>query len=401
MAAAQAHPVDRIELGGIVTIRDLLIEEQSRGRRVFRLESGDPSFSVPEHVAEALIRAVRDGHTHYTAGAGIAPLRQAIYEKLVRENRLPLAGPDQVLVTNGAMHALYVAFRALLDEGDEVVMPDPTWTETADNVHLAGGIAVRVPLVPPTYCYTADLIAPYLSPRTKAIVINSPHNPTGTVASRTDIEGIVRLAASRGLWIVSDEAYEHVLFDGYCHVSPGSLGYERVISIFSFSKSYAMSGLRLGYLAVTDELLLQRMTKLVRCTINGVNAATQWAGVAALTGPQEPTRRMVEEYQKRRDLLWQGLQGCRLLQPVKPQGAFYLWARIHPDWRDGQGRHSGWAMTEELIRQLGVGSAPGEVFGPASAGHIRFAFACATEQVAQAAQLLSQYLGGNAGATEP
>jgi aspartate aminotransferase len=191
---------------------------------------------------------------------------------------------------------------------------------------------------------------------------------------------------------LADEAYEHVLFDGHQHISPASLGYDRVISIFSFSKSYAMSGLRLGYLAVKDPLLLERMTKLLRCTINGVNSATQWAGVAALTGPQEATKKMAQEYQRRRDLLWEGLQACGALHPVKPQGAFYLGARIDEAWRDSQGRRSGWAMTEELIAKGGIGSAPGEVFGPASGGHTRFAFACATEQVAQAAQVLPQLL---------
>jgi aspartate aminotransferase len=162
------------------------------------LESGDPSFSLPEHVAEAFFKAIRDGHTHYTAGAGIAPLREAIFRKLTTENRIPLDGPHQVLVTNGAMHALYVAFRALLDPGDEVVMPDPTWTETADNVLLAGGVAVRVPLSPPAYRYTADLVAPYLTPRTKAVVLNTPHNPTGCVVTRQEMEGLLRLAEAPG-----------------------------------------------------------------------------------------------------------------------------------------------------------------------------------------------------------
>lgn len=386
------HVVDNIALGGIVTIRDLLIERQSRGEQVLRLESGDPSFPIPEHVAEALVKAIRDGYTHYTEGAGIAPLRQAIFEKLTEENRIPLQGPHQVLVTNGAMHALYIAFRALLAPGDEVIMPDPTWTETADNVRLASGVPVRVRLEGPDYRYTAETILPYLSPRTRAIVINSPHNPTGIVATEEEIAGIVRLAESRGIWVVSDEAYEHVLFDGRRHISPASVGYQRVLSIYSFSKSYAMSGLRLGYLAVDDPKLLERMTKLLRCTINGVNSATQYAGVAALKGPQEATRKMVKEYEHRRDLLWEALRQCPVLHPIKPCGAFYLWARIDEAWQDGQGRRSGWALTEELIHRGGVGSAPGEVFGPASGGHIRFAFACPTEQVAAAAKLLPELL---------
>jgi len=388
----RTHPVDRIELGGIVTIRDALLEQQRQGRKVFRLESGDPNFALPPHVAEALIKAVRDGHTHYPPGAGIAPLREALYQKLTQKNRLPLAGPHQVLVTNGAMHGLYVTFRALLEPGDEVIVPDPTWTETVDNVILAGGIPVRAATRAPEYRYNAETIAPLIAPRTRGLVINSPHNPTGVVATAEEIAGIVELAAKYGLWIVADEAYEDVLFDGRSHTSAASLGYERVISIYSFSKSYAMTGLRLGYLACTDALLLERMTKLLRCTINGVNSATQHAGVAAILGPQDHLSAWMAEYQKRRDVLWEALSRTRWLTPTKPEGAFYLWAKIHPAWPGYQGERNGWAMTRYLMDTFGVGSAPGEVFGPAGQGHVRFAFACSTEQLVEAAGLLATAL---------
>lgn len=386
---ARNHAVDRVELGGIVTIRDALLAQQRQGRKVYRLESGDPSFSIPEHVADALVKAIRDGHTHYTPGAGIPELRQALYEKLVQKNQLPLTGPHQVLVTNGAMHGLYIVYRALLDPGDQVVLPDPTWTETADNVVLAGGEVVRVPLTNELR-YQAPAVAERITPRTKALVINSPHNPTGTVMTEQELQAMVGLAATYGLWIISDEAYEDILFDGRTHVSPGGLGYERVISLYSFSKSYAMSGLRLGYVACTDELLVERMTKLLRCTINGVNSATQYAGVAAITGPQAHLAAMVAEYQSRRDVLWEALAGSRLLHPYKPEGAFYLWASIDKEWQGYEGQQDGWAMTRYLIDAFGVGSAPGEVFGPRGRSFIRFAFACSSEQVAEAAALLQQ-----------
>jgi aspartate aminotransferase len=194
------------------------------------------------------------------------------------------------------------------------------------------------------------------------------------------------------LWVVSDEAYEHVVFDGHEHVSSASIGYDRVISIFSMSKTYAMSGLRVGYLACSDELLIQRMSKLLRSTINGVNSATQHGAIAALTGPQDATSRMVAEYQRRRDALWDGLKDLALLHSLKPQGAFYMWARIDESWSGYQGRNGGWAMTDYLIDRAGIGSAPGEVFGPSGAGHIRFAFSCSTDQVVEGAALLKQIL---------
>jgi aspartate aminotransferase len=388
-----AHVVDSIALGGIVSVRDRLLHQQAQGKKVFRLESGDPSFSVPPHVLAAIEKALRDGHTHYTAGAGIAPLREAIYRKMRERNRLPVTGPEQVLVTNGAMNALYVAFRALCEPGDEVIMPDPTWTETADNVVLAGGVPKRVRLDEAHgYRYEASAIEATIGPRTRAIVINSPHNPTGLVVDRAGLKAIVEVAARHGLWVLSDEAYEHVLFDGNEHISAGSLGYDKVISVYSMSKSYAMSGLRVGYLACPDELLLERMVKLLRCTINGVNSATQWGAVAALTGPQDATLAMAAEYQKRRDALWAGLQGVTALKPFRPAGAFYLWARIADGWHAPDGTTGGWAMTSWLIEKAGIGSAPGEVFGPAGAGHVRFAFSCATEQVMAAARLLPDLL---------
>ncbi len=386
---AEIHPVDRIQLGGIVTIRDALLAQQRQGRKVYRLESGDPSFSIPEHVAAAFVKALRDGHTHYTPGAGIPELRQALYDKLVRKNRLPLTSPEQVLVTNGAMHGLYIVYRALLDPGEQVIVPDPTWTETADNVVLAGGEVVRLPLNRDLR-YDAASLSAKITSRTKAVALNSPHNPTGTVMTQQELHTTLEVAAKHGLWVISDEAYEDILFDGNTHVSPASLGYERVISVYSFSKSYAMSGLRLGYVACTDPLLVERMTKLLRCTINGVNAATQYAGVAAITGPQDHLAHMVAEYQQRRDCLWQALVRCRLLHPFKPEGAFYLWAAIDEGWGGYQGQRDGWAMTRYLIDTFGVGSSPGEVFGPQGAGFIRFAFACSSEQVAEAAQLLPQ-----------
>ncbi len=390
-----SHAIDRIALGGIVSVRDRLLELQAKGRPIMRLESGDPSFDIPVHVREALEKALRDGHTHYTAGAGIPRLRQAALAKMREQNRIAVDGVGSVLVTNGAMHGLYITFRALVGPGDEVIIPDPTWTETADNVLLAGGTAVRCRLDPAGgYRYDPAAIEALVSERTRAIVVNSPHNPTGVVLDRETLAGILAVAERHDLFVVSDEAYEHVIFDGREHVSPGALpgGEKRVISIFSLSKSFAMSGLRLGYLAVNDAQLCERMQKLLRCTINGVNSATQHAGAAALEGPPAATEEMNRVYENRRDVLLAGLRRTRHLEPLAPQGAFYVWARIKESWPGYQGRRGGWAMTDFLIDEGGIGSAPGEVFGPAGEGHIRFAFSCPTEQVEKAVQLLPTLL---------
>lgn len=389
------HVVDEISLGAIVQVRDRLLEQQRLGRKVLRLESGDPSFDIPPHVREAIEKALRNGHTHYTPSTGILPLREAIFRKVTTENGLSVPDPDHVLVTNGAMHGLYVVFRALLDPGDEVILPDPMWTEVGEHIRLAGGIPRPVRLRPEhDYIWQIEEVEAAITSRTRLIYVNTPHNPTGAVLRREHLQALVELAVRYNLTLVSDEAYEHVLFDGERHISIGSLdgARERTISVFSMSKSYAMSGLRLGYVVVPQALWLERLKKLVRCTINGVNSITQYGAVAALTGPQEATRAMAAEYQKRRDLLYAAVEASPYLRAFKPKGAFYLWAQITPEWPGYRGQRDDWSMTNYLIDRAGIGSTPGTAFGAAGEGHIRFAFSCATEQVEEAARLLPQIL---------
>ena len=383
--------VDQVSLGAIVQVRDRLLEQQARGRKVLRLESGDPSFNIPVNAREAMEKALRDGLTHYTASTGIPPLREAIFRKVTTENGLKVADADHVVVTNGGMHGLYIIFRALLEPGDEVILPDPMWTEIAENIRLAGGKPVPVRLrLENNYQYDPAEIEAAITPRTRAIFINTPHNPIGVVADRPTLEAIAAIAERRNLMIISDEAYEHVIFDGQKHVSLGSLpgAQDRTISVFSLSKTYAMSGLRLGYVVLTQPLHLERMKKLVRCTINGVNSVAQYGAAAALNGSQEFTHDMAHEYQKRRDILFSALEEAPYVQAFKPGGAFYLWARIQPDWPGYGGQRDDWSMTNYLIDKAGIGSSPGSAFGPAGAGHIRFAFSCSTDQVEEAARIL-------------
>lgn len=385
------HIVDSVSLGAIVQVRDRLLDQQAKGRKVLRLESGDPSFDIPPHVREAMEKALRDGLTHYTASTGILPLREAILKKVTGENGLSVPSADNIIVTNGGMHGLYIVFRAMLEAGDEVILPDPMWTEIGENIRLGGGTPVPIRLHPETgYQYDPDEIEAAVTPRTRAIFVNTPHNPTGAVASRETLERIAAIAEKRNLTLVSDEAYEHVIFDGRKHVSVGSLpaARGRTVSVYSMSKTYAMSGLRLGYVVATDALLLERLKKLVRCTINGVNSVTQYGAAAALNGPQEATRAMAAEYQSRRDMLWDALRESPHLEPFKPGGAFYMWARIKEDWPGYQGKTDDWSMTNYLIDRVGVGSSPGSAFGAAGEGHIRFAFSCSTEQVREAAGLI-------------
>ncbi|PYB68505.1 pyridoxal phosphate-dependent aminotransferase [Thermoplasma sp. Kam2015] len=375
--------VDDISFGAIVKIRDQLLEMQRNGKKVYRLESGDPSFSLPPHVKEAIKQAIENNKTHYTDSTGIPELRRAIAEKLVKKNGIKNATPENVIVSNGGMNALYVTFRSLISPGDEVIIPDPMWTEIAEIIKLAEGVPVRVPVEN----YTENLLKYEDDERIKAVFINSPHNPTGLVFTPKQIDDIISFAESKGIFIVSDEAYEDVIFDGRKHVSPASK-YDDTISLFSMSKTYAMSGLRIGYAHTNNDLLYERMKKLLRCTINGVNSATQYGAVAALTGPQEFVGQMRDEYQKRRDIIYNAVLKSPYLEPIKPGGTFYLWCRIK---KFPEGVKDSWDMTYYLLDKTGVGSSPGPVFGPAGEGYIRFAFSADTEQIKEASELLEKF----------
>ena len=389
------HIVDQVSFGAIVLVRDRLLEQQARGRQVWRLESGDPSFDIAPHVREAIEKALRDGHTHYTASTGIPQLRDAIFRKVTEQNKLKVPNADHVVVTNGGMNGLYIIFRAVVYPGDEVILPDPMWTEIAENIRLAGGTPVPVRLREEQgYQYDPAAIEAAITPRTRAIFINTPHNPTGAVASRETLQAIAAIAEKHNLTLISDEAYEHVIFDGKEHVSLGSLpgAQDRTISVYSLSKTYAMSGLRVGYVITTHPVILERLKKLVRCTINGVNSITQHGATAALNGPQDSTRAMAAEYQARRDVLCDALDESPYLTAFKPQGAFYVWCKMKPDWVGYQGAKDDWSLTNYLIDAAGIGSSPGTAFGASGAGHLRFAFSCSTAQVKGAAALLPKVL---------
>lgn len=372
--------VDEVSFGAIVKIRDQLLEMQRTGAHVFRLESGDPSFSVEDHVVRGMEDALESGKTHYTESTGIRELREAIAQDLRERNGIRDASPENVLVTNGGMNALYVSFRSLLGPGDRVIIPDPMWTEIAEIVKLAGGVPVPLSVEE----YPDRIRDPDGGRGARCIFLNSPHNPTGKVFDPSEIRAIIEFASRHDLYLISDEAYQDVIFDGRRPFSPGS-EYENTISLFSMSKTYAMSGLRIGYLHARDPVLLERMKKMLRVTINGVNSVAQYGALAALQGSQEGVERMRQEYQKRRDLIYHAVKGSEYLEPRYPEGAFYLWCRIRK-YPAGVSDPSG--MAEYILRRTGIGSVPGPVFGSAGRDSLRFAFSASTEKVREASDLL-------------
>jgi aspartate aminotransferase len=376
-----SHLLDSVPFSGIIRIRDMMYAVE----RPFRLDQGDVSFDAPDAVKAAMVKAIGDNRSHYLQTAGVPRLQELLAEKLRRKNAVPVGSPDEVLVTNGGIHGLFVLFQALLNPGDEVIIPDPQWPPTASLILAARGVVVRCPLHEALdWRLDIDELASRITPRTRVIYLNSPQNPTGGVLTREDLAAIAALAHEHGLFVVSDEAYEDVVF-GVEHVSIASLAgmYPRTVSVFTFSKSYAMTGLRLGYLAVADEALRDRLRKLLFLTTSNVSSVVQYGGIGGLEASQEVIERYRVELCARRDLFYAGLDtlgGVFAGRP--PKGAFYAFLKFDPAWKKRAARapaesheSPSWAMTEFLISAGRIGCVPGVDFGPGGEGYVRFCFA--------------------------
>jgi aspartate aminotransferase len=371
--------LDTVPFSGIIRIRDMMYSVKDP----FRLDQGDVSFDAPETVKAAMRRAIDDNRSHYLQTTGVPRLLELLAEKLRTRNGIPVGDVNEVMVTTGGIHALFIACQALLEPGDEVIIPDPTWPPCAGNVRAAHGIPVPCPLHERlAWRYDLDELASKITPKTRAIYINSPHNPTGGVLRREDVIAIAALVERRGLWLFSDEAYEDVIYDEAEHVSPASLPgmYERTISLYTFSKTYAMTGLRLGYLAAQDPTLRERMKKMLFYTASNVTSVVQFGGIGALEGSQASVGAYRDELKARRDLFYAGIRKVAFgtLTGEPPHGAFYAFVRIDPEWRppNGErGRSLSWSMTEYLISQGRIGCVPGLDFGANGEGYIRFCFA--------------------------
>ena len=369
--------LDSVPVSAIIKIRDLMHTVKDP----FRLDQGDVSFDAPDSVKEAMVRAVADNRTHYLPTTGVPRLRQLLAEKMRHKNGIPIGSDEEIVPTNGGTHAIWAVFHALFEPGDEVIVSDPEWPPTMAIALAAKATPVAVPLYESLgWRWDLDELEKAITPRTRAIYVNSPNNPSGGVLTREDLERIAAMAQERDLWVLSDEAYEDVLFRGE-HVSIASLPgmYERTIPIYTFSKSYAMTGLRLGYFALPDKVLRSRAVKVIAYTTSNVNSVVQFGGIGALEGPQDCIREFRDELRARRDLFYAGLADAApgILTGDPPDGTFYAFVKINPDWARVAGVTApslSWAMAEHLIRNARIGCVPGVDFGPGSEGYLRFCF---------------------------
>ena len=368
-----ASRLTEVGFSDIVRLRNGIMELREQGQTVYQFEGGEPFMPTPESIKEAMMRALAENKTRYAPSSGILELRAAIAEKLRTRNGISAEAKD-VIVVNGGMQALFGAFQSVVNPGDEVLLFSPYWTPIKDLVAHCQGRSVFVPTDEARENGFAQTLARYTTDRTKAIYYNTPQNPTGVVLTPDEAKAVAQFAQDRDLVVIADEAYEDLVYEGE-HFSIASLDgmQERTITCFTFSKSYAMTGWRLGY-ALATEPWMTGLKKAVLYSSNGVSTPTQWAGVAAMNIDRSQLDIARDEYRKRRDLLLSGLNEIGLTC-APPAGAFYAFPDtrlIHADSREA---------ADILLNRAQVATVPGIVFGPDGEGHLRFSFSTSIETI--------------------
>ncbi len=360
---------------------------EATGRSVIHLEIGEPDFDTPQHIKDAAARGLLEqGMTHYTAAEGIAPLRQAIADDVKRWKGIE-ATPEQVIVTPGAKPIMFYAMLALINEGDEVIYPNPGFPIYESMTQYVGGVAVAAPLREEReFRMDVDEVASLVTPRTRMIVFNSPHNPTGSVLTADDIRAIADLAVQHDLVVLADEIYGRLQYEGELlsiATLPGMA--ERTITLDGFSKTFAMTGWRLGY-GVIPEWLVPSYSRLVINSVSCTNAFAQAGAIAALTGPQDAADAMRTEFIARRQLIVDGLNAIPGVSCVMPHGAFYVFPNV-----SSFGRPSSEIATH-LLYDAGVCGLAGTAFGRHGEGYLRFSYANSRENLSAALERIADSL---------
>jgi aspartate aminotransferase len=376
--------LEEVGFSDIVKLRNRIMQLRLEGATVYQFEGGEPFMPTPEPIREAMKRALDENKTRYAPSSGIPELRSAIAEKLRDKNRIPAQDSD-VIVVNGGMQGLFGAFQSTVNPGDEVILFSPYWTPIKDLVAHCQGRSVLVPTREARKNGFQQTLARYTTERTKAIYYNTPQNPTGVVFTPEEAKAVAEFAQERDLIIVADEAYEDLVYDGtHCSIASLEGMFERTITSFTFSKSYAMTGCRLGY-AVAPEPWMTGLKKATLYSSNGVSTPTQWAGLAAFEIDAATQEKITNEYRRRRDLLLSGLN--ELGFPCDPPaGAFYAFPDASRISRDSQ------EAADILLNQAKVATVPGIVFGPDGQSHLRFSFSTSIETIEEGLDSLRRQL---------
>ncbi|TDD26922.1 pyridoxal phosphate-dependent aminotransferase [Kribbella turkmenica] len=351
---------------------------EASGREIVHLEIGEPDFDTPAHVAAAAQQAIDKGHTHYVPAPGIPELRTAVTDFLERTGRLS-ASPDRVLVTPGAKPIMFFTIMALCEEGDEVLYPDPGFPMYASIASFAGATPVPVPLREENgFVIDPEELAALVTPRTKLLILNSPHNPCGSASTPEQLAAIAEIAIRNDLVVLSDEVYWALRYDGDHHSVLDLDGMaERTILLDGWSKTFAMTGWRLGF-GVFPQPLVEPITRLVINSVSCTSAFSQHAAIAALEGPWDDVDTMLAAFRERREVIVSGLNAVPGVSCVRPGGAFYAFPNIT---ELGQ---SAATLADRLLEEAGVACLPGTAFGGYGEGHLRFSYANSVENIQRA-----------------
>jgi aspartate/methionine/tyrosine aminotransferase len=377
-----AKRLDEVGFSDIVVVRNRVMELRAAGQTVHAFHGGEPFFDTPDAIKQALYAAAEENKTRYAPSSGIAPLRAALVDKLRERNGIQ-ATADDALITVGGAHALYCAFHAVLDPGSGCLLFSPYWTPIADMIRGAEARPIYVPTAAARRSGITATLEQLTTPETRAIYYNTPQNPSGVVFTRAEAEEVAEFAQRRDLIVIADEAYEDLVYDGE-HVSIASLPdmAERTISTYTFSKSYAMTGWRIGY-AVAQEPWMTAMRKLVLYSTNGVPTMVQWAALEALRLGPELRQKRVAEYRERRDALVGGLNAMGFECEV-PAGAFYAFPSVTRISNDSR------KAAALLLDKAHVATIPGAVFGTQGEGHVRFSYSTSMAAIEQGLEALQR-----------
>lgn len=370
--------IQHVPQSATMKMADIAARLKHEGRDIISFSLGEPDFETPENIKDAAKIALDRGETHYTQGSGIIELREAIAQKLSTDNKLDVTS-DDVLVTTGAKQAIFEAICTLVDEGDEVLLFDPAWVSYRAIVMFAGGKPIMVPVSEQNGFLPAE-VESHVTKNTKLIVLNSPCNPTGAVYDKNVVKNIAQLAEDYDIFVISDEVYEKIIYDAQHHCI-GTLIPELTITVNGFSKAYAMTGWRLGY-ATAPRSILQGMLKIQQHSVSNATSFAQRAGIEALSGDQSAVHAMVAEFQKRRDLMVDGLTRIGV-KCALPKGAFYAFANVASFGTSTQ-------VAERLLQDALVAVTPGSAFGPNGEGYIRLSYATGRENIVRGIQRIEK-----------
>ena len=347
---------------------------------------GEPDFTAPQHVIDATVASFQRGETHYTPNAGIPALREAV-AKSYQERGLDYS-PNEIIIGAGAISVLCLACTAILDIGDEVLLPDPGWANYKGLMMQVGAVPVPVKVKEENgFMYDIDDLRAAITPKTKMLLLNSPSNPTGGVASAENLKAIAELVKEKDLYVLTDEIYRELLWDDEPYTSIASFPgmKERTVVVDGFSKKYAMTGFRLAWGAAPEEVIVT-MTKLLENVLSSVNEGVQWGGVAALTGSQEPVEEMKKQYRRRREIIVEGLNSIKNVSCMSPKGAFYAFANIS---RTGLKSRD---FAIRLLQEKHVVVVPGTGFGEGGEGFVRLSYATSEENIVEGLKQIKEFV---------